>query len=261
MTDGEAFGVVTSGYYKNPYVQLATRALRHWLVGVAQADEAELARMMVLCYVFVRISQETPGARAAFVPLLQAYDGPNAELPQQLLLLPETLPNALDVPMERPEVLDLLWAEFFVTGRPAPIERIFSALDQPDLVRERLGAWVRESSLFGRGKRRDTAAALADAGLVVDLERKAIVSTGDLDCLCFAIAERRIPIFKLLPFQLTQDQLLQLGTKASAVWSLRLNARDHERVAEISRVEAKRPGGPGRLLAAEPVGAAAPFVL
>jgi len=52
-----------------------------------------------------------------------------------------------------------------------------------------------------------------------------------------------------------------LATKGAAVWSLRLNARDHERVAEIVAVEARRPGGPARLLTLEPVTAAAPFAL
>jgi hypothetical protein len=120
---------------------------------------------------------------------------------------------------------------------------------------------LNETSLFGKAKRRETASVLGSAGLVVDLERKAIVSTGDLDCRCFSIAESRVPIFKLLPFELPPRDLMMLATKGAAVWSLRLNARDHERVAEIVAIEAHRSGGPARLLAAEPLPAAPPFAL
>ena len=258
-SDAEAFGVVTSGYYRHPDVDDATRALRHWLTMLAGADEEQLARMVVLLYLFGGISQRSEEARAAFAPLLQGYTGPHAPVAQRLL--DPALPDVLRVPLERPETLDLLWAEFFVTGEPAAVERIFTALDDVDHVRRRLDAWLAEKALFGKAKRRETAAALASAGLVVDLERRVIVSAGDLDCLCFAIAEKRVPIFKLLPFELPPAELMRLATKASAVWSLRLNARDHERAAAIVAAQAQRAGGPARRLAAEPVPAAPPFAL
>jgi hypothetical protein len=151
-----------------------------------------------------------------------------------------------------------LWGEFFVTGQAEPLERIFSTLDWDDRVRQRLEAWLRETSLFGGSKRRAAVSTLASAGVVVDLERKVIVSTGDLDCLCFSIAEQRVPIFKMLPFELTPAEVTALATKASALWSLRLNARDHEKVAEVCRIEAQRPGGPARLRATEAAGEDAP---
>jgi hypothetical protein len=64
--------------------------------------------------------------------------------------------------------------------------------------------------------------------------------------------------FKMLPFELTPAEVTALATKASALWSLRLNARDHEKVAEICRIEAQRPGGPARLRATEAAGDDAP---
>ncbi len=237
MSDLASYETVTTGYYRDPDAGLAAAALRHWLRMVAEADEPQLARMMVLFYVFARISQSSEPARDAFEPILRGFEGPHAEIAARLLQVPSdaAFPNALQLPIERPEHLDLLWAEFFVTGEVAPVERIGGALDGDDRVRRRLEVWVREASLFGRAKRRATAAALADAGLVVDLDRKVIVTTGDLDLACFAIAERRIRIFELLPFGLTPEEVMTFGLKGAALWSLRLNAQIHPKVAELCR--------------------------
>jgi hypothetical protein len=262
-SDREAYEVVTTGYYRNPDAQLATQALRHWLRMVAASGEGELARMMVLFYVFARISQVSEAARSAFEPILRAFEGPNAEIAQRLLQVASdaAFPNALQVPIQRPENLDLLWGEFFVTGQAEPIKLIFSTLDWNDRVRQRMEAWLRETSLFGGSKRRAAVSTLASAGVAVDLERKTIVSTGDLDCTCFSLAEQRVPIFKMLPFELTPAEVTALATKGAALWSLRLNAREHERVAEVCRIEAQRPGGSARLLAAGATDDAPPYAL
>jgi hypothetical protein len=263
-SDFEAFRVVTTGYYRNPDAQLAAGALRHWLRLLARLDEGQKARMPVLCYVFARISQVSQAARDAFEPILRAFErpyaGPHAELVEQLLQVARdaAVPNAVQAPIKDAGFLDLLWGEFFVTGQAEPIERIFSTLDWDDRVKQRLEAWLRATSLFSGSKRRAVAETLASAGLVVDLKRKIIVSTGDLDCLCFSIAKQRVRIFKMLPFELTPAEVTALATKAQALWSLCLNARDHEKVAEVCRIEAQRPGGPARLRATEPAGDDAP---
>jgi hypothetical protein len=260
-SDHEAFRVVTTGYYRNPDAQLAAGALRHWLRLLimsdkrqkAARDERQEACRIVQFYVFARISQVSEAARDAFEPILRAFEGPHADLVQQLLQVASdpTFPNAVQAPIEDRGFLDLLWGEFFVTGQAAPLERIFSTLDWDDRVRQRLEAWLHKRSLFSGSKRRAAASTLASAGIVVDLECKVIVSTGDLDCLCFSIAEQHVPIFKMLPFDLTDAEVTALATKAAALWSLRLNARDHEKVAEVCRIEAQRPGGPARLRATE----------
>jgi len=279
-SDHEAFRVVTTGYYRNPDAQLAAGALRHWLRLLAMSDKRQKAgrderqeackddrqeaRNWVLVYVFARISHVSEAARDAFEPMLRAFEGPHAEFVQQLLRIASdpTFPNAVQAPIKDRGFLDLLWGEFFVTGQAEPIERIFSTLDWDDRVRQRLEAWLRKRSLFRGPKRRAVASTLASAGIVVDLERKVIVSTGDLDCLCFSIAEQHIPIFKMLPFELTPAEVTALATKTSALWSLRLNARDHEKVAEVCRIEAQRPGGPARLRSTEAAGDdARPFAL
>lgn len=79
-SDLASYEAVTTGYYRDPDARLAAAALRHWLRMVAAADEAQLARMMVLFYVFGRISQVSEPARDAFAPILRGYDGPHADI-------------------------------------------------------------------------------------------------------------------------------------------------------------------------------------
>lgn len=246
----DAYDRVTSGFYRDPDPALAALALRQWLRMLADADNAQVARMMVLFYLFARVSQVSPAARAGFAPILAAYGGPHADIVRRLREAADdaSFPSAIALPIELPESLDLLWAEFFVTGMPDAVLRVVSTLDWPDRIRPRLEAWLHERALFGGARRREAAAKLAAVGLEVDLERKTIVTPGDLDCLVFAIAERRIRIFELLPFGLTEEDMNALGIKASALWSLRLNARAHDIVAALCREEATRPGGAARAL-------------
>lgn len=260
----DAFERVTTGFYRQADPESAGLALRHWLRLLAAADEAQIGRLLVLFYVFARISQVSEAARGHFEPILRDYAGAHPEIVQRLLQLSDdpTFPGVLDRPLERPEQLDLLWAEFFVTGRPDAILRIVSVLDGPDRTRQRLEAWLHERSLLGGRARRTAADTLTSVGLVVDLERKVIVTSGDLDGLCFSIAEKKIPIFGHLPFALTPEEMQVVGLKGAALWSLRLNARDHEAVAEICRAESQRAGGPGRLRLTDATDAAArPFAL
>ena len=49
-----------------------------------------------------------------------------------------------DQPPFGPTDLDLLWADFFVTGEYAPIARILDVLDRPDGLRRRLENWLKK---------------------------------------------------------------------------------------------------------------------
>jgi hypothetical protein len=248
----EAFEQVTTGYYRSPDPTVAAEALRVWLSILAAANEAQVGRMIVLMYLFGRIAARSDEARATFEPIIAGYAGANASLAAGVLRA-EGLPDVFSIPVERPEVLDLLWAEFFVTGAREPVARIATALDGTDGVRARLESWLNERSFFGKGKREEAAAALAAVGLKLDLDRRVVVTGGDLDCLCFALAEQKVRIFPMLPFEPTQAELSQLAAKGAAVWSLRLNAGQHAVVAEVCRDEAKRPGGSGRRTLVEPL--------
>jgi hypothetical protein len=248
----EAFQRVTNGYYRAPDPKDAAEALRVWLSLLATANEAQAARMIVVMYLFGRIAARSDEARATFEPIIAGYAGANASLAAGVLRT-EGLPDVFSIPVERPEVLDLLWAEFFVTGAREPVARIASALDGADGVRARLEAWVSERPLLGKGKREKASAALAAVGLVLDLGRGVVVTDGDLDCLCFALAEQKVRIFPMLPVELTQPELLRLAAKGSALWSLRLNAGQHAVVAAVCRDEATRPGGKARRTLVEPL--------
>lgn len=248
MTPADTYALVTTGYYRNPEADLAGVALRQWLAMLADADDEYLARAGVVFYLFARISQVSPEARAAFAPVLREHAGRHAELARRLLTVDATFPNATALPIDGPQSLDLLWAEFFVTGADAPLDAILRTLDGDDVVRGRLVAWLQERSWFGGAKRRACVAELASVGLELALDPPAIVTEGDLDCRVFSLAERGIAIFRMLPFQLTEAELIRVATKASAVWSLRLNASSHARVAETCRREATTPGGPARRL-------------
>ena len=102
--------------------------------------------------------------------------------------------------------------------------------------------------------------AIGALGLEVDLASRTIRTEGDLDLWAWRSAERRVPVFPVLG--LPTADVLTLAIKGSALWSLRLNARDHAAVREVCRAEADRPGGAGRRLLREPVASdAAPFQL
>jgi hypothetical protein len=251
----EAFRRVTSEYYREPDPRLAVLALQHTLGLLATIEPAQLQRFGNVVYLFRRIAEVSDDARIGFEPLLRGYRGPHRELALAILEAPDggRAPSALDLAVQGPEHLDLLWAEFFVTGSPEPILRIIGTLDLGDQVRRHLEIWLRARSFFGGAARRATASTLREVGLEVDLDSRAIVTEADLDCLCFSIAERKFPIFKHLPFALPSADLLVLATKGAALWSLRLNSTVHALVAELCRAERARPGGAARLRLTEPV--------
>lgn len=243
-----AFIEVTSGYYRSPDPRQAALAFRCLLDLFVEAGPENLARFGSLIFLFSRISQVSEEAHAALGAVVDEHAGPLPPIARHIVEArgDATFPKLAELEVERPEHVDLLWAEFFVTGSPDVVVRIASLLDEPDLVRRHLERWLGERSWFGGAKRRAKADALRELGLDVDLETRAIRSEGDLDCLSFSIAERKLPIFQHLA--LSPQDLIALSVKAAALWSLRLNAVHHEIVAACCRAEAERPGGPARRL-------------
>lgn len=263
LSDSDAFEIVTTEFYRAPEGGLAASATRHLLQLLASIPDANLGSLTSVLYLFARMMQVFPDVRTACAPILRGYGGPHAVFTVRIVEVADdpSFPNAIQLPITGPQALDLLWAEFFVTGAREPILKIVSTLDRPDGVRHRLAAWLQERSFFGGSKRRSTASLLASAGIDLDLESRAIRTDGDLDCLCFSIAERKYPIFKELPFALSEAELLSLGIKGSALWSLRLNSGPHPLVAEICRAEATQLGGAARLRLVEPAAVGRPFRL
>ena len=148
--------------------------------------------------------------------------------------------NALLRPIRDGLDLDLLWMEFLVTGNRDAVVRIIEVLEWPDLLRGRLQQWLVFTTMRGplSWRERRKVLALGDAeGLSIDLDQGKIITPEDLDCRCFLQGvqtnpERAKRIRKLLPFSLSEEELLHCGVRASAKWSLWSNAAQHSAVME-----------------------------
>ncbi len=72
--------------------------------------------------------------------------------------------------------MDLLWVEFFITGNLAPVPRVVGVLDEPDVVRAQLTAWLRETGtgFFGRRKVEKFVPVFARCAILVQLEAMAL---------------------------------------------------------------------------------------
>lgn len=263
MEPEHAFSIVTSAYYRGVPVAAVGTALQYFLQMLAGAGWPMDDRLANVTYMFCRIAQSSPDARREIVAQQVPLSGRAAELVEKILVAAEdaTFPNPLTRNIVGPASLDLLWAEFFVTGDSEPVLRIVRTLDASDGIRRLLSAWLHERSWFSGGKRAEQVETLRKVGLAMDLKTRSIGTEGDLDCLCFALAEQKVPIFQLLPCSLPQSDLLNLTIKGAALWSLRLNSRDHDVVRSVCEVECARPGGHGRTLLLEPIVGQKPFAL
>lgn len=174
--DSEAFEAVTTSFYRLADSGPVGAATRHLLRMLSECPAEKLGGLGSLLYLLTRMMQVSPQARAECTPVLRGYTGPHAEFPRRILEVVDdpSFPNAVQLPIEGPHILDLLWAEFFVTGASEPILKIISTLDWPDGIRRNLDHWLGQRSLLGGSKRRATADLLASSGIVVDLDAKAI---------------------------------------------------------------------------------------
>lgn len=144
-----------------------------------------------------------------------------------------------------PEELDLLWTEFFVTGDLAPVRRVLGVLDEPDLVRARLTAWLKvtDEETF-----RKYVPLFQRVAFPIVFEESRIEPFVDLD-LSVALAARSGQLkFDELPFELAPSEVIRIAAKSAAVWSLRAIASQHKIIAKFCADEAMKPGGASRVL-------------
>ena len=263
MDPERAYSLVTSSYYRGMEDEVTVLALNHAMTALERREWTVDWHFVYIQYVFCRIAQISAPHRKAFEALLSGLSGRRAEFVRIVVDAPDsaTFPNALDRPVTAAYDLDLLWAEFFVSGASEPVLRIVRTLDWEDQARRRLLAWLQKRPLFGRSKRQAAVEKLASAGLRLDLNGKRILSEGDLDCLCGSIGKRGFPIFELLPYSVAEQDRNAVFVKGAALWSLKLNSRDHEIVRTICAEERDRPGGLARLRLTEPAFGLKPFSL
>ena len=132
--------------------------------------------------------------------------------------------------------LDFLWIEFQVTGNREPVVRIIDVLGWDDRFRHTLEAWLATT----QDQRQQTRhlERLRRVGILVDAVTMTIEPPSDLDCLFSAYLqasgaagkqpEDALEIRKALKF--TDEDILYMATKGTAMWALQSNARQHPKV-------------------------------
>jgi hypothetical protein len=152
--------------------------------------------------------------------------------------------------------LDLLWAEFLVTGDTTPVERIIDVLEWPDLVRGRVEFSLRLPKslrfigmllpLLRRPRLTVPEAVVRLLRIEVDAQRRVVETPEDLDCRFWAPAgSPGQQAWHLLTPSLSKRQQEKVATKAAARWSLGANSIEHEPVLETCEAgSATREGRP-----------------
>lgn len=150
----QAFVAATQGYYRDPRPALAARACARALEMLASTPPEGFLRFGPLLYLFGRIARESDAARAALAEVVARYRGQDVPLVTRIIEVDAPFPDALTMPVDDAVHVDLLWAEFFATGRRDAIARIVALLDSPDRVARRAGlAGRRPTSHPRRGAR------------------------------------------------------------------------------------------------------------
>lgn len=160
-------------------------------------------------------------------------------------------------PISDPAHLDLRWTAFMATGNTRPVVEIMACLAGPDRLRAHLEPLLRPVgglvSLFTgqRGRQKKLIEGLGQLGIRLHGQTYAIVNADDLDTFVVDGSERAGARLKLLfdalpeppPAELTREVMV----KASAQWSLALNAAEHAPVLAVCEEGAARLDGNGRL--------------
>ncbi len=211
----------------------------------ARSKRSSRRLSLAALHAFARMAMISPEVRAAFASLqsrhprivqavLTGFDDPQ-------------FPRVGSGPPS-PEEMDLLWVEFFITGDLAPVRRIVAVLDEPDRVRERLTAWLRQTGTGFWGKRKFKAylPVFARCSFPIRFEESCIDGPLDLDLSVALTAKAGQLKFAELPIKLSTDELTRVAAKSAAVWSLRAVAAKHPLVANLLVEESTRPGGAAR---------------
>jgi hypothetical protein len=241
-TGAEALDRALNNFYRDPNPVEAALALEH-------AMKTGLIAQVPIFYGFARIAATSAAARTAF-ERLRALGGKSSEVVDTLLAAPAhpEFPQPLAMPIEHPEVLDLLWAEFGVSGDLTCVMRVVSVLDWEDVVRLRLQEWLEGTGGvdWEQAPYRDYRQTFLRCVFPINYESRTIDGPVDLDLHAALLARNGELKFAALPIELALPELLHLAMKSAALWSLRCFARTHAEVARLCSDEAEKPGGAGR---------------
>ncbi len=220
---------VFRSFYRNPNPQLYVDVVRY----VRSLEEEPTIEVP---FYVVRIPQIHEECRTA-LEALQSEDETIAAYAKGIASsrAAELIPKPLELPLDHPAVMDLLWAEFFVTGNTEAVDRIVSILDREDNFRAKLVQWLQTQLNTPTQERifEDYQDRFENWGFPIDYDTGTIDEPLDSD---FSVA-RLMKDGKLkvdeLPFELTTEDCTQMAMKSAAVWSLRNVAEDDPKVAAI----------------------------
>jgi hypothetical protein len=245
---GDPLTHFTTRYYLKPSPEIVIAAMRVANERALTLDDPDGAARL-----FARAAQRESALRDAYGELAQVA-GQRSFVGFVLSLIEAGRPgDPLAEPIASPIDLDRHWAEFLLSGDRTAVVRIIDVLEWPDLVRERLAAWLQAPKKLFERSRSAAAKRIADAtGIRIDTERGTILSSEDLDCALIldGLNQRNEPALKValdsLPFQFEAEPLLKIAMKGSALWSLASNAVQHAVVHDVCAREAARRSGTTR---------------
>jgi uncharacterized protein (TIGR03067 family) len=141
-----------------------------------------------------------------------------------------------------PDDLDLLWADFLVTGEYAPVSRVLDVLENPRNLRELIEKRLK-SPLPETTKGPDVMANLKSMKLLEPKTKDELVK-GDLELVLLYDRKGKIRGDGLVlegvaqdMFDLKDDSLVQaVVLHGSAAWSLRSNLEQHPRLSELLKM-------------------------
>ena len=136
-----------------------------------------------------------------------------------------------------PYDIEMLWAEFFVSGNEEAIRRVLSLVDKPDIIREKILAYLNGDEVTGN-KQLLLVRIRKVIGIAIDPETNEIPVTGDLGALMMSRIRQQIASnndFELLMDQIDvpTEEFLTVATKAEAVRTLETYALRNDKVLKL----------------------------
>ena len=146
--------------------------------------------------------------------------------------------NPLTNEIKGPSDLDLLWAEFTISGNEKEVQKIISVLNWPDRVADKIKNYLK--SPVSIDKKEQIVKLLSDEyNIKCNIPNSSIETKGDIDILIILHhlqhGKNGSESFKSIKTAvgLNKEDIDYMSLKGSANWSLIINAQQYEKVFEI----------------------------